>query len=155
MGYNIQQNDGKFEIKSEQVPKATHAFIQAINDDAEGTRNFVWMKEQLDLETLGQPTTCQTCNQKIPSDHTALKDLTTLMDKILGFGIETEDGNVISVFFDGQKRFSGLEWGLQIIAPFVTQGSFLEFSGEDAAQWRYNFNGKTMTELKAKVVWEK
>lgn len=42
---------------------------------------------------------------------------------------------------------------LNAIAQYVEAGSYLEFRGEDSAQWRYVFRGNTWAEVKPQVIW--
>lgn len=61
-------------------------------------------------------------------------------------------GDIVKVQFDGEK--SGDDMYLwTAIAPFVEPNSYIEMQGEDGAQWRWVFDGKTVTEVQAKVSW--
>lgn len=49
-----------------------------------------------------------------------------------------DDGNIISICFSGEKYGSD-EILFNIIAPYVTEGSFIEMAGEGSDMWRWLF----------------
>ena len=80
----------------------------------------------------------------------------TLEDAILAWGWSTDtdkDGNINYIGFDSEKL--GDEPVLfEAIAPFVKNGSYIEMSGEDGNIWRWVFDGETMREKAARIVYD-
>jgi len=68
--------------------------------------------------------------------------------------VETHDGgNVIAIGFHGEK--SGDEDQLfAALAPYVKAGSFIHMSGEDGSHWKWEFDGVTVRENTARLVWD-
>ena len=68
----------------------------------------------------------------------------------LGFDTEHDEYGLTITYYDGkygdQKHF------LAAVAHLVEPGSFAHFRGEDGSHWRYDFDGKTLTELEGVVV---
>jgi len=62
-------------------------------------------------------------------------------------------GNIIGVEFCADKM-GNEELMFRAIAPFVKGGSYLEFTGEDDARWRWKFVNGVLKNLDAKIVWE-
>lgn len=140
MGYCIQLKDSKFTIKNENIDKALDAMIQlgdgSNNEDASGgrlggkTRWFAWMN-------LANPS-------EWSSIQRASRDWRYPMDVDI-------NGDVIGISFIGEK-IGQEQLMFETIAPFVEAGSFLDFIGEDGAQWRLEFNGKTMLRRQGKPI---
>lgn len=60
-----------------------------------------------------------------------------------GWEVDTNDG---TVFFDYSKDSSADEmW--QLLAPYIEEGSCIDFIGEDDCIWEYSFDGKRMETL--------
>ncbi len=74
-------------------------------------------------------------------------------DQDVALGIKAKKGDVLDIQFIGEKLGSD-EVLFAAIAPFVTSGSYVEFSGEDGSQWRYVFNNGKMRESYGTVVWD-
>ena len=64
-----------------------------------------------------------------------------------------KDGNIQNVFFNGEKMGDD-DTIFKTIAPFVQDGSFLEFKGEDNNHWRWVFKKGQMMEINPRTVWE-
>ena len=79
------------------------------------------------------------------------------LDDALGMGHFAPDidegGNINYLDFVGEKKGWGEEELFEIIAPYVQKDSFLQFSGEDGALWRYVFDGKTVREIEPEIIW--
>ena len=67
--------------------------------------------------------------------------------------LDEESGDMIGINFTGEK-IGDENLLFQVIAPFVEKGSFIEMVGEDGAQWRWVFDGKTCKEVIPKISWE-
>lgn len=130
MGYCIDQLGSQFHIKCEAAPYA-HAAIRNLHGKGRETitdssgRHYRWVdgKTVLAAQTLKEAM------------------------KAWRYGLTMDDrtGDYTSITFTGEK--SGDEDVLfPAIAPYVTAGSYIEFRGEDGAQWRWVFDGTTATE---------
>lgn len=71
----------------------------------------------------------------------------------IDFDVDTDDaGNVTGV--DYQRDGLGEVFAaLQPLAPFVRAGSYLEFSGEDGALWRWVFDGVKVVRVEPTITW--
>ncbi len=63
-----------------------------------------------------------------------------------------EDGDIDSIFFEGEKAYNDLEF-FNTFAQFVEKGSYIEMSGEDC-MWRWVFNGTECKEIFPTISWE-
>lgn len=71
-----------------------------------------------------------------------------------GYDPETDDdGNIIDLYFEGGK-IGDEDQMFAAIAPFVRQGSYLDYRGEEGAVWRWEFNGQRIVEKTGRVVFE-
>ncbi len=70
------------------------------------------------------------------------------------FEVETDaDGNVNGLCYIGEKLTDQYEY-LNVIVPFVKEGSYLEFEGEDFSHWRWVFRNGRLEEIYPKVIWD-
>ncbi len=77
-------------------------------------------------------------------------------EHLLEAGFETEkdgDGNVIGLYFTGEKLTDQYEM-FQALLPFVKEGAFLEFIGEEFDQWRWVFRKGKLIEITPTIVWD-
>jgi hypothetical protein len=69
----------------------------------------------------------------------------------LGFEVTLdEQGNIIDLHYNNKMGQEDLF--LKAIAPFVKEGSFINWAGEDGTNWQYFFDGKKMIEKQGQVV---
>lgn len=85
------------------------------------------------------------------SESTSNEDLPGILGK---FGFECfydEDGGISDLFYDQR---SGNEASiLNALAPFFSEGDYIQWEGEDREVWRYEFRDGTMKHLIASTVW--
>jgi len=86
-------------------------------------------------------------------DHTG--DFESLEDALSEWrygAVEEDNGNVTIECFNGEKSGDDEKiW--QALAPFMKAGAEVEYHGEDGAQWKYVFDGKTYKELNRSTDW--
>lgn len=124
MGYCIYQHESSFFIPADKVAEAVKA-LKAMPE-----KHYSWV-----------------------NDFQSLKTLAEIMRE-WRYPVEFDDhGNVTAIFFEGEKIGDEVQL-FETLAPFVKAGSFIEMSGEDGARWRWEFDGKTMNENEARVVWD-
>ena len=130
MSYCIQQTEQSFEIEALLMPEATKALR-------------LW-SSQFETKQLG---TCPSGSaQKV-----GLLSFEKLMEEV-GFNVDYgDDGGVIGMMFVGDKLFDNLDVVLKVLAPSVTEGSYLQFCGEGTDTWRYVFEDGKMTEKTGEV----
>jgi hypothetical protein len=63
-----------------------------------------------------------------------------------------DSGDIVAIDFQGEK-LGDEEVLFTAIAPFVEKGSYIEIHGEEDCFWRWVFDGETMTEKYAELVW--
>lgn len=134
MGYYMNQTDGKFFIKKENINKVIKA-IQGLHgkesiEDSSG-RHFSWVDHDF-----------------YKKDN--ISDIFICWRWEVGFD---EDGNVNSVTFQGEKL--GDDGVLfKKIAPYVQDGSYIEMVGEDNMMWRWIFQDGRVFEKYPEVKWD-
>lgn len=151
MGYYVSTMNADFRIPAENLDKAYDALC-ALNardelktggggrevkpDDSQSvandpTRWFSWMPWNYD-------------------------EVYTTADEILNaLGFETykeDNGDVTILYYD--SKMGAEEHFLRALAPFVTDGSYVEWRGEDGSMWRQEFGNGEMTELEGEIVWK-
>lgn len=133
MGYCMQMIEQDFFIPADKVPKVIDAIRRL--GGGETTRDstgahYSWVQRDF-----------------------ARRDTVPEMMSAWRWEVETEDGNIVSIEFCGEKL--GDDHILfEAIAPFVKAGSYIEMSGEDGTRWRWVFDGKTCVEKTATISWE-
>lgn len=135
MGYCIDVTDSCFEISKEQHEKALAA-IKALagNEtitDGSGP-HFSWVLTQ---------------------EFVKAKSLSEALKAWRWQGSIDEEGHLYAISFSGEKLGDD-EMLFRALAPFVKDGSYIEFRGEDNAMWRYVFENGKMEEKFATVTWE-
>jgi hypothetical protein len=81
------------------------------------------------------------------------KEAKTLVDALRAWRWDAdsdEDGNVVRLYFQGEKLGDDRIL-LSAIAPFVKTGGFVEMEGEDRARWKWSFKNGGMTEIAGRV----
>jgi len=70
-----------------------------------------------------------------------------------GFSFEqNDDGDIIKIYFDGEKLFKQDEMFARI-APFVKDGSFVEMCGEDGHLWRWVIKNGECRKIDSVITW--
>lgn len=134
MGYYWETEDLKVNIDAKHVPMA-FAVLKALNgrDDLKHGGSY-----------SGGKTTAKWFSW-MPADYdktvNSLKDIFDL----LGFEDNTEDGLGVRLGRYDQKRGQEMLF-LQVAAPYIRKDSYMICKGEDGSRWRYDFDGKKMTE---------
>jgi len=88
---------------------------------------------------------------EVKTEHTerVLKKL-----KNYGYLAELDDeGEIIELYFNGDKLACDEDIMFQAIAPYVEDGSFIEMVGEDGDCWRWIFKDAKCKEVRAEVTW--
>ena len=134
MGYCMYQEDSDFFIKAKDKDGALAA-IRALAGketitDSSG-RHFSWVSQGF---------------EKSPTFNTIMGEWRWQVS-------EDTNGDVVAISFEGEK-IGDEETLFKAIAPFVKKGSFIEMRGEDGLMWRWIFDGKTVKEITAKIMWE-
>ena len=148
MGYSVETLGVDFLIPTENLEAAFTA-LKELNkrDDLKGgraagtrpdgsygiiERYFAWMPANYD----------ETC-----------KDAEEVFNE-LGFQTSVDnEGLRVEWWIDNSSR-GDEEHFFEAVAPFVKPGSYIEWEGEDYQRWRWDFDGKTMTEKTGTITWE-
>lgn len=143
MGYCMEQRDVNFFIAKKNHEKALAA-IKALdkNVDEQGggsisyggniKRNYAWV------------TTEEYLNAKTLEEAIEAWRWEVILDK---------EGNIGGLSFYREKLGDD-EILFNAIAPYVKKGSFIEMIGEDGTIWRWQFDGKKMKEITARIVFD-
>jgi len=128
MGYNMHMANSEFFIVKENIPNV----VKAIKDLLSKGREFGWV------------------------DSKNIKSTNDVSKIFMEWCYEVEfdaEMNINRIWFIGEKLGDEIEM-FKVIAPWVKAGSFIEMVGEDGSRWRWMFDGKTVKEKNAKVVWD-
>jgi hypothetical protein len=83
-------------------------------------------------------------------------DAKTLEDAIGAWRweVETDEetGDITYIYFQGEKLGDD-EVLFSALAPFITEGGYIEMSGEDGHLWRWAFTEGTLCEQVAEIIW--
>jgi hypothetical protein len=80
----------------------------------------------------------------------------TLVDALAAWRWDAKldnDGNIYHIFFLGEKAGSDDNL-MEVIAPFVKCGSYIQMRGEEGEIWRYFFKGGKLRHQEAKILWD-
>jgi hypothetical protein len=128
MGYCMTQRDSNFAIKAEDKEKALEAIKELAGKETihDGSgKHFAWVGTEVFVNA---------------------STLNEAMDEWRWEIVEDEDGNVLDIYFSGEKLGDD-KILFDAIAPYVKEGSYIEMSGEDGYLWRWSFDGKSCVEL--------
>lgn len=79
------------------------------------------------------------------------KDLVEVLTEV-GFDVEVSPaGDILSLGYDNKSGDQNIF--LYALAPFVTNGSFIEWRGEEGERWRFEFDGHKVREKEGRTVW--
>lgn len=83
------------------------------------------------------------------TDRVGMANAKTLDEAMVAWRWSLErgmDGSITGVIFTGEKKGDDqMLW--DAIAPYVTEGSYIEMMGEDDARWRWTFKGGRCLEM--------
>lgn len=137
MSYYFQMADQDFKISPDKINAAHEALYNyAIKDLDESVIGWYWTSP------------AYMTKQKWRKSFDAL-----MLD--MGFAVDGSAGGVDYIELHYEK-YRDTEFEMfQVLAPFVEEGSFIQFVGEDCSVWRYAFkNGKCVEQYVAEVRWE-
>lgn len=142
MGYYVSVVDGQFVIPADK----TDAALAALKD-LNGPRYDEYKVGGFsDADPLHFPW----------MDHDWADKVDHLADAVWLLGFEPEnmlDGSVGVRLFSSKWR-EHIPLFLSVLAPFIPEGSYLTFSGEEAGDmWRYVIEGGAIVEYRAEIVW--
>jgi hypothetical protein len=127
MGYYVSQQRARFHISADQINQAFQACKEF------GTEHELsWV------------------NQTAVEGTENLKDCLYEMRWEISLD---KKGNVDHICFEGDKA-SDQDRVLEILAPFVKHGSYIEMLGEEGELWRYQFHDGLMEEIYPTITWE-
>jgi len=132
MGYYMDQIEADFEIKHDLQEKALEAIKNlASGSDSPRHLHYAWVND---------------------GEYCDAKDLDTAMDAWRWHVERNEDGDIDYISFEGEKLGDD-EILFNAIAPYVTQGSYIQMSGEEGCIWRWVFDGEKCAEIYPKIEW--
>lgn len=130
MGYYIETREIDFKIKESNEEKA----LQALKDMAIKNNRISWVDNQdiIDSKTFKQA--FSECRYQS--------------------SLEEVDGEMyITIDYFSGEKYGSEELIFNTLAPYVEDGSYITYQGEEGEQWRYTFNNGTMKEKTAKITW--
>jgi len=130
MGYQISSYNNPFTVLQEKQRGA----LQALKASLCGTGTYSWASDSAlkASRTLGQAL------EELGWDPSYRSD---------------EDDTIIQLRFSREKLGDEDTW-LKVIAPYVEAGSYIEVLGEERERWRWVFDGESMREVRARVIWD-
>lgn len=128
MGYTMDQQKSVFEIKKEDFRALLDKWIEDTTTNPQGHR--------VSMDTLKQQIT-----NKHMGDDLAIATLFDAYRWELDFD---EENNISAIDFNGEKYWDDDNTLLKTIAPYVTDGSFIEMRGEDSEVWRWVYKNNAI-----------
>ena len=137
MGYYIDQVDHNFRIKKENIQKAWDSLLnimkiekKTIHDSSGYHYSWINTEDVLNAETFKE----------------ALSEAR--------FDIKTDNnGDVTHIYFNGEK-LGDEEIILSSIAPYVENGSYITFQGEEGERWKWKFVDGVLEEINGHWVFD-
>ena len=146
MGYCVSTKEVNFVIPNEKLDEAYKAVCD-LNQHNHLKRGGVWPRNEKDgpHENIWF--------SWMPWDYPEVfKDLEEVLNA-LGFETEYTDGDDLSLcYYDSKAGQEQLF--LETIAPFVEEGSFIEWVGEDNAMWRDIVKDGKLVRQTPNITWE-
>lgn len=141
MGYYMTQVSAGFRIEKENVEKATAALQKLLSTVGHNAKDHIQVGDRFVWH-----------GQNIPDpDQQTFDKLLRSWNWQVYMG---EDGSVEHIEFQGEKFWSD-EVLLQVLAPYVREGSYIIMSGEEGCHWRWRFSGGVLYEDDGRVVFDK
>lgn len=142
MGYLIEQTGQDFGVQYDNIP----GMIKAIKDLAQKTELMRGGRYENGKKVEGW-------FSWVDMTYVKSDDIEEIF-KAWGFETDFDDqGNIVGLNFFFEK--SGQEdLLLGAVAPYVKDGSYIEFMGEDGFRWKWVFENGIMVEKKGRFVWE-
>lgn len=135
MGYNVSQCGSKFKMKKENTPAAWAALKDYCNQPCEFKIIQRWFQEAA----------TQDC----------FEDSLGVLGFAIGSSSRSTEGDYDEIEF-ANEAWSGYEAEcLSSIAPFVEEGSYMEFRGEDGDIWRLVFSAGKAEKVRPTLTWDK
>lgn len=70
-----------------------------------------------------------------------------------GFEVDFENGNIAWAWFEENRWNADVDDLFETIAPYVENGSHMDFTGEDGSMWRCSFYNKQYIETNGEVIY--
>lgn len=127
MGYYIEQRGGFVEIPADKVAEAEAAVRKVVGEHP----HLSWVTQKDALATTTFKALMEECRWELVTDEST--------------------GNVIDLYFRGEKSGGDEDIVLRALAPFVKSGCYIEMQGEGGERWRWVFEGGDFDEIHADV----
>lgn len=154
MGYYIHTTDSDFYVaKSKQRP--AYVALCALNDRDDLKRGGSWGGDGVNADSprpagmdhhpakwfswmaADYPSKCNTLGEVLAE---------------LGFDVDYDpDDNIVGLSYSSKIGQEALF--LETMAPFVRDGSYINWQGEDGEHFRYEFSNGSMRQMEGRVVW--
>ena len=128
MGYLIEMTDNKFYIKKENFEKALESLKSIFIPENMTCYDYIYGKAYPHFSWV---------DTKIVLESETLRDA---LEEIRYTPKYNNDGDICSVKFTGEK-YGDEKIFFNALAPYVEDGSYIAFQGEDGFEWEWFFNG--------------
>lgn len=145
MGYFIETTEAIFEVKKEHFDAAYKALC-ALNDRDDLKSGGSYGGDGIDSRS-SRPAGMDYHPAKwfswMPADYPAeMKSVKEILEG-LGFEVVVDDnGNIANLYYD--SKIGNEDHFFEALAPYVTDGSYICWRGEDGREWRWLFNEGAM-----------
>jgi hypothetical protein len=143
MGYYVQIEEADFTVPRKNLEQADAA-LRALNTDPSVDKTgglwgpggkkaawFAWMDEHYD-------------------DRAVCADLAAIL-RMLGFDLDSDEGGLHIIGYDSKTGQEDLF--IERLAPYATEGSYLQWRGEEGERWRDTVREGRIERLHAQTTW--
>ena len=103
-----------------------------------------WIKET-ETNPIGHRVDLNTLKDRMYNDaFTVSEKMVDLFDAYRWELYCDEENNISAIYFNGEKYWDDDTTLLKTIAPYVTDGSFIEMRGEDGEVWRWVYKNNAI-----------
>ena len=136
MSYWFRISDQDFCIEAGKVGAAHNALLNLVREDPKAYVGYPYTEDRIGA---------------------SLKQWEKSFERLifdLGYSLDGDgNGNVDCIYLEHDKFHDEDEMFFEVIAPFVKEGSFVQFTGEDNYMWRYTFKNGKCIEQRPIIKW--
>ena len=136
MGYYMEMTDSRFKVKKENFKKALESLKSVFVPENMNCRDYIGGKEYPHFSWVDTKTVIESAS------------IGKALEEIRYTPVYNNNGDICNVEFTGQKYGSKAVF-FDALAPYVEDGSYIAFDGEDGDAWEWRFNNGKVKQIYA------